>query len=243
MPIEIVLVRHAICTGNAAERASCHGDHTLFTPEIRKKKSVEWPLLPLGVKQSEEVGNKIRQSISERFDYYITSDILRAVETAQHFGFKNVEWKTDMLWRERNWGGVENLPLPERQKVFNRLGIPHTEDSLGWRPPGGESMNSIVRRVESFLKWAQHHLSGKRLLIVSHGGPVQAMRVIQHNVAPQDYRLFISGDNYIRNCHVFRYSMRSYGDVNIPKFKLERSLFAKANGDWQDSTQELHNNK
>lgn len=242
MPIEIVLVRHAVCTGNAADRASCRGDHTLFTPEVRNKRSVDWPLLPLGIRQSEETGEKIRQSISGGFDYYITSDILRAIETAQHLGFEGVEWKTDSLWRERNWGGVENIPLPERQKVFGRLGISSEEDSLEWRPPRGESMISIVRRVELFLKWAQLHLSGKRLLIVSHGGPVQAMRVIQHNISPQDYPLFISGDNYIRNCHVFQYSLRSYGDVNIPKFRLERSLFAKANGDWQDNTQELRNN-
>jgi broad specificity phosphatase PhoE len=242
MPIEIVLVRHAICTGNAAERASYHGDHTLFTPNVRKKKSIDWPLLPLGIKQSEEAGEKIRQSVSGEFDYYITSDILRAVETAQHLGFKDVEWKTNILWRERNWGGVENIPLPERQKVFDRLGISSVEDSLEWRPPGGESMISIMRRVELFLRWAQHHLSGKRLLIVSHGGPVQAMRVIQHNITPQNYQLFISGNNYIRNCHVFQYSLRSYNDVNIPKFKLERSLFAKANGDWQDSTLRLNNN-
>ena len=242
MPIEIVLVRHAVCTGNAADRASCRGDHTLFTPEVKKKKSVDWPLLPLGIRQSEEAGEKIRQSISGRFDYYITSDILRAIETAQHLGFKGVEWQANALWRERNWGGSENVPLPERQKIFDRLGIPHMEDSLGWRPPRGESMTSIIRRVELFLKWAQRHLSGKRLLIVSHGGPVQAMRVIQHNIKSQDYPLFISGDNYIRNCHIFQYSLRSYGDVNIPKFRLERSLFAKANGDWQDNTQELHNN-
>jgi len=241
MPIEIVFVRHAICTGNAAERASCQGDHTLFTSDVRNKKSVDWPLLPFGFRQAEKVGEKIRECISEEFDYYLTSDILRAVETAQHLGFDGVEWKTNALLRERNWGGVENIPLSERQEVFDRLGISSTEDSLDWRPPRGESMISIVRRIQLFLKWTQQHLSGKRLLIVSHGGPVQAMRVIQHNIAPQDYRLFISGDNYIRNCHVFQYSMRSYGDVEIPKFRLERSLFAKVNGGWQDSTQELQN--
>lgn len=241
MPTEIVLVRHGICTGNEAEKASRKGDHTLFSSEIRRKNSLLWPLLPQGFKQSEDAGFKIKQCISDEFDYYVTSDILRSVQTATGLGFRNAKWSHSVFWRERNWGGVENLPLNERQNVFSKLGISPSEDSLEWRPPRGESMVSVVSRVVDFLKWAKNNLSGKRLLIVSHGGPIQAMRVIQHGIKPESYAQFIGGDNYIRNCHVFQYSIRNIDDAGIPKFRLERSLFTKPNGDWIENFQVLDN--
>ncbi|MEI6420474.1 MAG: phosphoglycerate mutase family protein [bacterium] len=241
MPTQIVLVRHAICTGNAAEKASRSGDHTLFTKDIRRKKSRDWPLTPLGVTQSLDAGIEIRRRISESFDYYTTSGYLRAEETASHLGFLDAIWKTDVLLAERNWGGVENLPLSERKTVMERLGISACEDSMIWRPPRGESMVSVIGRVKLFLLWAKENLSGKSLLIVSHGGPIQAMRVIQHGIEPKDYQKFISGDNYIRNCHVFHYSVKNNDDVIIPKFCLERSLFAKANGEWIENVQNINN--
>ncbi|MDO8571506.1 MAG: histidine phosphatase family protein [bacterium] len=242
MPVEIVLVRHAICTGNAAEKISRRGDHTQFTLDIRKRKSVDWPLTPLGVEQSKEAGLKIKEMISEHFDYYITSDILRAVQTAQGLGFGDVDWRLEPLWRERNWGGVENLPLNERRAVFDRLGIPFDEDRFDWRPPRGESMVSILKRVQTFLDWAHRNLSGKRLLIVSHGGPIHAMRVIQHGITSENYQFFIGGNNYVRNCHVFQYFIRSESDITIPKFKFERSLFTGVDGIWSESVQQLPDN-
>ncbi len=240
MPIEIVLIRHGICTGNEAEKASRKGNHSLFTRDVRRVKSTEWPLTSEGKRQSKIAGEIIKQRISDKFDYYVTSDIVRAVETAEHIGFKDAKWIKDSLWRERVWGGVENVPLSERSQILNRLGISVAEDGLDWRPPRGESMIPVIKRVEQFLRFAQNHLLGKKILVSTHGGPVIAMRIIQHNVSPDNYVKFISGNNYIRNCHIFQYSVRCYDD-RIPKFKLERSLFEKMNGDWQDNTQELNN--
>lgn len=239
MPTEIVIVRHGLCTGNAADQASRKGNHSLFSHGLRQQKSTEWPLLPLGVIQSQETGKKIMGSIAENFDHYLTSDITRSIETARGLGFKKAVWEIDTLLRERDWGGIENLPYPERNELFKQAGISSTEDSLEWRPPGGESMLFILRQVESFLKMARQKFHGKKLLIVSHGAPVQAMRVLQHKVVPENYVSFISGNNYIRNCHIFHY-FSPKKDVGItPMYLFERSMFLTADGTWSESIQKI----
>ena len=92
---ELVVVRHGLCTGNVADRASFKGDHSLFTDEFKKTHSDLWPLTPLGVKQSRAAGVLIRNLISDSFDYFATSGVLRSVQTAHEFGFGDVRWEVD----------------------------------------------------------------------------------------------------------------------------------------------------
>ncbi len=206
MPTEIVIVRHGQCTGNVADRASFKGNHSLFTEELRQQKSSLWPLTPAGIKESELAGNWIRNNITNVFDHYFRSDYLRAIETAEHMRFDESHWIESLLLRERQWAGSENLPYPEREKFFESFGVPTEEDSLFWSPPNGEAMIAIIKKMELFLDEARRMYSGKRILLVSHGAPLQAFRVLQHQIEPADYKSFISGKNYIRNCHIFHYS-------------------------------------
>ena len=123
MPVEMVIVRHGESIGNAAYRASCKGDCSLFTKEVLCQESSQSPLTPTGIKQSELMGEWIRNNISQTFDRYLTSDYVRAIETAKHLGFKNSNWEENTLLRERDWGGFEYLTFPERNDLFKRFGI------------------------------------------------------------------------------------------------------------------------
>jgi broad specificity phosphatase PhoE len=173
----------------------------------------------------------IREKIYPSFDGYVHSPYPRAEETAHHLGFTNATWEVNELLRERKWGGIENLPYPERNAIFAKTGINPTEDSITWRPPRGESMIELLTNAKAFLIWVHERFPKGRVLAISHGGPIQAIRVIQHRVVPDKYSAFISGDNYIRNCHIFHFFDRD-GDGAIPRFKSERSLCIDQSGTW-----------
>lgn len=239
MPAEIVLVRHGESTGNAASRASHKGNHDLFTKEVRCQESPQWPLTRKGIKESELVGDWIRNNIAPDFDHYFTSDYTRAKETAKHLGFYNSLWLEDILLRERNWGGVENLPYPERSSLFQNFGVPLIEDSMQWKPPNGESMVTLLKRIRSFLEKMQATVSAKRVILVSHGGPIQALRVLQHQIEPSSYSAFISGENYIRNCHVFHFSSKKNEDNDIPLYSLEKSAYFDLNNGWVETVRKI----
>ncbi len=228
---ELVLVRHGLCTGNVADRASAKGDHSFFTDEFRGNHSDTWPLIPLGVKQSQMAGMLIRNLISNSFDYFATSGVLRSVQTAQEFGFNSVQWDTDSLLRERDWGGYELLPYPERERAFEDAGIAKNEDSIDWKPLNGESMQSVRERVNLFLCNAHRVYAGKKILAVTHGGPIQAARVIHHKIPPSNYIDFIGGDNYIRNCQIVRYLQGESGG-----FHLEEMFFLTPTFEWVRKT-------
>jgi broad specificity phosphatase PhoE len=231
---EITLVRHGICTGNVADRSSYRGDHSYFTEDIRIVHSDMWPLTPEGIEQSRNTGSKIRDLIANSFDCYVHSGVLRVRDTATHLGFDSANWITDRLLRERNWGGVENLPYNERNKIFDEFSIPHSEDSIHWNPPRGESMSSVINNVSFFLHRLNLMYSGKRILAVTHGGPLQAMRVIQNRISEAEYVEFVSGNNYIRNCQIIHYSQ-----VAGERFTLERMLYMTQSGDWQETVKEI----
>lgn len=238
MPSEIVIVRHGLCLGNVAERASSKGDHSLFTDALRQQDSSTWSLLPAGILQAQEAGKLIRSSISEDFDCYLASDMTRASETASHLGFRDAIWGTEPLLRERSWGGTESISNPERFKLCANSGVSPVEDSMDWSPPGGESMTIVLKRMQTFLKDAKQKFEGKKLLLVSHGAPIQALRVLQHRIASSVYLKFISGDNYIRNCHILHYfAPRSGGD--LPSFRYERSAFLNPDGSWSVTVQSI----
>jgi len=239
MPTEIVLLRHGQCTGNVAARASAKGDHSLFVPEIRNQESSLWPLTPLGVKQSSLAGTWIKENIAPAFDFCFSSDQTRSIETAEHLGFTGTSWVEEPLLREREWGGAENLPVPERDALFQDLGISPTEDSLAWSPPNGESMITVTKRLRLFFEKPRKLISSKRVLVVSHGGPLQAFRVLQHQVKPSRYVEFIGGDNYIRNCHIFHYLEKRNGKRNFPMYSLEWSIFLDKDNHWVEASRNI----
>lgn len=229
MPLEIVALRHGQCTGNAASKEPPE----LFPIEVRKQRSRDWPLTALGRRESRLAGDWVKKNIAESFDAYIHSGFVRTSETGEELGFDGAQWITEPLLRERDWGGVENLHYTERKKVFERIGRPFVEDSPEWRPPGGESMTSIMARMETFLGIASKRFAGKRILVVCHGGTIQALRLLQLKPHPSEYAAFVGGSNYIRNAHVFHY----YGKIGssaFPSYSFERSAFLE-NNTWIDS--------
>lgn len=237
MPSELFVLRHGLCTGNAADQASRKGDHSLFTPTLRSGPSDEWPLVPSGLPAIRRAGEWLRAH-SPHFDHYVTSPLLRAQQTSVELGFKNARWVLDPLLRERNWGGLECLPHPERVSRLVAAGRSAQEDSLSWHPPNGESLEIVMQRVRECLARLQARFSHGRVLLVTHGGPIQAIRVLQRQLPPPAYATFIAGSNHVRNAQIFRFHTKKREDDPFPFYSMEQTAFLSGD-QWTETAHSL----
>lgn len=234
MPSEIVILRHGQCTGNLAEKAEV----SLYPQELRTQPSIEWPLTPLGIKEAVWAGAWMRANIAPRFDAYYCSDMVRAVQSGAHLGFDGAVWQHDPLLRERDWAGYERMHRVERAAAFEKAGVPVAEDSLEWSPPCGETSRALVERFAAFMATIHKRHRGERIVIMTHGGIIQAARVIQHRPSAEEYAAFVGGGNYIRNAQITRYfgDRRRCGDIYL--YSREQTAFLR-DGAWVVATKAL----
>jgi broad specificity phosphatase PhoE len=110
------------------------------------------------------------------FDHLVTSDLDRAQETAFIIGdVLELRPESDALLRERSFGEYEGRPTDDLSSELTGI-----EESVyvnpDARPPGGESFRDVVARAQRFLQRADDEWPDSRLLVVTHGGMVQALR-------------------------------------------------------------------
>lgn len=100
---------------------------------------------------------QLAQSIaSEGIDVIVSSDLRRAVETADIVaGVIGVKIETTPLLRERDWGG------------FTGMYIPSLKDAA-W-PDDIETTEEIKRRAGVFLRFVRQRYCGMAVLAVGHG--------------------------------------------------------------------------
>jgi broad specificity phosphatase PhoE len=106
-----------------------------------------------------EQARRLRDKLAHvRFDQIITSDLKRAVDTAnivnEPHGLSLVKCP---LLRERDWGvftGVKITDIKVRPADF---------------PPSVENPEQLQRRARSFLQYLSDHFDGERVLAVGHG--------------------------------------------------------------------------
>ncbi|MYL65456.1 histidine phosphatase family protein [Bacillus hwajinpoensis] len=119
------------------------------------------PLNELGRKQAANIGARLREE--GKWDVIISSDLTRAIETAQIIGSKiNLSISHyDKRIREIDCGEIEGTTEEDRLEKWGR----------NWRDLdlGMESFEEVGKRGIEFLKGIVHTYNGKRILIVSHG--------------------------------------------------------------------------
>lgn len=112
-------------------------------------------------------------TVAERPTAIFTSDLRRAVETAEIIG-EALGTTPQLLPAAREWnvGDLDGLPAAALADAIERSGLPAAE----FAPLGGESMNQLqARAVQTLADLAREaadgsHLAGReRTLLVSHG--------------------------------------------------------------------------
>lgn len=124
-------------------------------------------LSELGVKQLMDL-KKILDL--DGFDFVFTSDLPRAVQSAELVFKGKVPIIKDKRLRECDTGDWTGRPFPEiRAEMPKRIDIPF---------PNGESYNQVERRMREFVVMLNEKYNGKNVAIVAHQAPQFALDVI-----------------------------------------------------------------
>ena len=162
-PRTIIMVRHGETQGNLDDKAQGH---------------LDVPLTPTGRLQAKAVAERLSDT---DFDAVYSSDLQRAVDTAKAITANRpiLQIQTRTQLREIDFGDYEDMPWEE-------VGNTHPEFYRRWKNlgtrvdikfPGGESLRDTWNRVGEFANEiaTNNHQRNSTLLIVGHGGSLQAL--------------------------------------------------------------------
>ena len=160
----LLLVRHGETDWNAEGRLQGHTDR---------------PLNDFGRRQATELAVRLA---GEGADAIYTSDLARAMETAQILGARlGLSVVVDPDLREKNWGTWEGLTGDERVHVAFE----------------GESTEDHRDRVMAALRRIAARHPDQRVVVVTHGGSLRRIQAALNGVA----------DPVIENCAVWTCSL------------------------------------
>ena len=118
MPVDLVLVRHGESESNLAQKLALRGHIQAWSDEFRKRHNSRCRLTDRGRHQAVKAGEWIKRHIGNYFDVYLTSEYVRAMETAAHLALPSASWRTEFYLRERDRGVLANMPKQERHAEF-----------------------------------------------------------------------------------------------------------------------------
>ncbi len=129
-------------------------------------------LSPLGVKQSEEL---TEQTKDKNFDAVFTSDLIRAVHSAEITWGDKYKIIQDPRLRECNYGDYNGKS--------SDIVEPLQEQSFQNPMPNGESYDMVKERINDFLTDLKKDYDGKHIAIVAHKAPQLALDVLFKNLS------------------------------------------------------------
>jgi broad specificity phosphatase PhoE len=143
-----------------------HGQ-TDWNIEGRYQGQSDVPLNKNGRFQAHQVA---KQLIKHRLCAIFSSDLVRAVETAEIIGaVLHLPVKTDGRLREINQGEWEGQLVDKIKDYYSKLWQQRSSDPANVRPPGGETVSELGNRVCEVLDEIAKGESDGPVLIVSHG--------------------------------------------------------------------------
>ena len=136
------------------------------TYDNESKKCSGWKQVELnetGQKQAINLG----KNTPYKFDVLFTSDIIRAIKTAE-LAFPNIKSIQDKRLRECNYGDLDGKD--KKMVIYEE----HIENKF----PNGESLKDVQKRMEDFIKYIKKEFKGETIGIIAHRAPQLALEVI-----------------------------------------------------------------
>ena len=196
---DFIVIRHGETAWNAQGRIQGHLDS---------------PLNEEGLAQALLVGERLAH---EPFDALYCSDLGRALQTAQPIADRtgHAVVRNPRL-RERHLGIFQGLTSAECERdhpeAYRRF---HGRDP-DHQVPGGESIREVVERVSAeFTALADRH-PGARLVVVTHGGILDALYRFVREVPlnrPRDFPIYNASVNTVRRTSGM-WSVEGWGDIS-----------------------------
>ena len=195
-----------------------HGE-TVWNLEGRKHGQLDSPLTALGIRQAEALAERLSE---ESFAALYSSDLGRAVETAEYIGVRsNHEIIFDPRLRERNFGIFQGLTDDEVTEKYPLEERSHRADKINYRIPNGESLKQYSARVIDCLEKITDRHKGQILAVVTHGGVTDSWFRFIFDLpldAPRRAKLWNASLNLIERDAEIGWTLHTWGDVNHLKF-------------------------
>ncbi|MCO6510614.1 MAG: histidine phosphatase family protein [Aridibacter famidurans] len=155
MVTRLYLIRHGQSDGNAEGRFGGHSPT---------------PLSDLGRKQAELTARALQQ---ENIDHIYSSDLLRAVQTAEPLSeLLGVEINKTSAFRERNVGVLEGLTFEESKQRYPNDYYALINRNINHVITGGESYRQLLRRGTQAISEILRTHRGQKIAIYSHTGAI-----------------------------------------------------------------------
>jgi len=144
-----------------------HGQ-TAWNLEGRYQGQSDIPLNAAGLEQARELARTLQ---NVRFDAVYSSDLVRALETANTIIalHDHLQVHVDPRLREINQGEWEGVQIEEIRAHYAHLWQARQVDPVNLRPPGGETVGEVFQRMHSALDEIARLFQGGNVLVVSHG--------------------------------------------------------------------------
>lgn len=140
---------------------------------------------PLTEKGLDHVRRSARALVAERVDIIVTSPYERTKRTAEIvrevLGLPESSLVVEERFGEVQYGTFDGKPRIEKESEF--ANSPVTFESA---PEGGETLADLKRRVGEALYELDKAHAGKRILIVSHGGPIWFMQALARGFSNEE---------------------------------------------------------
>lgn len=154
----VIIVRHGETEWNIANIRQGHLDS---------------PLTSEGIAQAEALARRLAR---ERFTAIYSSDLGRAVETAQIISrATGHEIVTDSRLRERHLGIFQGLLSDEIKEKYPTEYKLHRSLGPDYVIPGGESVRQQVVRNIGYLREIAAKHAGETILVITHGGVLNGL--------------------------------------------------------------------
>ncbi len=149
-----------------------HGE-TQWNRELRVMGQLDIPLNDVGREQARRTAALLA---GERFAAIYSSDLVRALETAQIIAAPH---RLDVIalpeLREARYGLWEGLTRDEVLQRFPEEYKMRQTDPENFRPSGGESRTELYERASKIFSELVARHPHQKILLVSHGGTIRAI--------------------------------------------------------------------
>ena len=151
----------------------CRHGQTEFNAALRFQGQMDEPLSELGKLQARKLGERLAD-VPLHAAY--SSDLGRAHETAKlALAGRDVALALDARLREIAFGRWEGMTFAEIRVKYPDDVAARERDRVHYAIPGGESVAQMGERVSGFLEDVLPKHAGQTLLVMAHGGTVNAL--------------------------------------------------------------------
>ena len=149
-----------------------HGE-TIWNREGRIQGHLDSPLNPEGIAQAKTLAERLRV---ESFDALISSDLGRALHTAQYIATRTGHAvSVDARLRERHYGVFQGMTRSEAKSLYPDVYALYHDESVTYPIPGGESTQVCFMRNLECLQELATRYPANRIVVVTHGGVLDGL--------------------------------------------------------------------